>query len=152
VYVIGGTSAIAEDVRLAVRDASGLPDGDVVRLAGVDRSMTAVAVATEFERIYSEQFEQAFGVPAVPGIVAAVNLRRADGFAHVLSASAIVGATGGVFVPVEGDAGDEIRADVQAYVCRFPADGVVVGASDVVSDATATLFDELLKGRAPACH
>lgn len=151
-YVVGGTAALSEDVRRAARDAAGLPSGGAVRLAGVDRSGTMVAVSAEFERIYADQFEAAFGQPAVPNLVAAVNLRRADGYAHVLSASALIGALAGVFVPVEGDAGDQIEAEAQAYVCRFPAEGVVAGGMDVVADATVELFDDLLKGDAPACR
>ena len=152
IYVVGGTAAVSEDVRRAARDAAGVTSGSAVRLAGVDRSGTTVAVSAEFERLYSAQFEAAFGQPAVPNVVAAVNLRRADGFAHVLSASALVGALAGVFVPVEGTAGDQIAAEAQAYVCRFPAAGFVAGGSDVVTNDTLELFDDLLKGEAPACR
>jgi putative cell wall-binding protein len=151
VYVIGGTAAISEDTRRAVRDAAGLASGQTVRLAGADRSSTAVAVAAEYERLFSSFIQQAFGEAAVPRTVVAVNLRRDDGFAHVLSASALLGAQSGVFVPVEGQAGDRISDEAQSYVCRFPAEGVVAGGSDLVSDAAATLFDSLLKGDAPAC-
>ena len=152
VYVVGGTAALSDGVLVAVRDAAGVDRSDVERLAGVDRSGTMVAVSSEFERVYADQFEAAFGHPAVPNLVAAVNLRRADGFAHVLSASALVGAMAGVFAPVEGAGGNEIEAEAQAYVCRFPAAGVVAGGVDLVSEATLELFDDLLKGDAPACR
>lgn len=152
VYLVGGTAALSEDVRRAARDAARVPTADAVRLAGVDRSATAVAIGTEFERLYSEQFEVAFGQPAVPPIVAAVNMRRADGFAHVLSASMLIGAFAGVFLPVEGDGGTSISAGAQTYACRFPAAGVVVGAVDLISDDIAELFDALLKGNAAACN
>jgi subtilisin family serine protease len=152
VYVIGGTAAISDDTRRAVRDAAGLATGDVPRLAGTNRSSTAVAVATEFERLFSEQFESFFGEPAVPNVVAAVNVRRADGFAHVLSATALVGEYAGVFVPVEGDGGTSIQLDAQQYACRFPAAGFVMGGTDVIDADTASLFDDVLRGDAPACH
>ena len=152
VYVVGGTAAVSEDVRRAARDAAGVASGDAVRLAGADRSGTTVAISTEFERVYGEQFEAVFGQLGVPNVVSAVNLRREGGFAHVLSASALVGAFGGVFVPVEGVSGDQITASAQAYVCRFPAAGVVVGNVDVVSEEVVELFDDLLKGEATACH
>lgn len=152
VYVVGGTAALSDEVRRAARDAAGVESGSAVRLAGVDRSGTTVAVSTEFERIYGEQFEAAFGFTAVPNVVAAVNLRRNDGYAHVLSASALVGARAGVFVPVEGATGDQIAAEAQAYVCRFPAEGVVAGGIDLISESTKELVDDLLKGEAPACR
>lgn len=152
VYVIGGTAAISDDVRRAVRDAARVGSRDAVRLAGADRSATTVAVGAEFEEIFSDQFEAAFGQPAVPNVVAAVNLRRDDAYAHVLSASALVGSLAGVFAPIEGESGDRITPEAQAYLCRFPADGVAVGGVDVVASATATLLDELLKGDAPACR
>ena len=152
VYIIGGTAAISDAVVRAVRDTTQLASGDIVRLAGTDRSATTVAVSAEMERAFSEQFQAAFGVPVVPGIVAAVNLRRPDGFAHVLSASMIVGAYGGVFAPVEGVAGDTMTSTAQQYVCRFPATGVVVGGTDVIAEAMATQLDQLLRGEHPACR
>jgi putative cell wall-binding protein len=45
IYVLGGTSAVTEGVRQAIAQATGRP---VVRLAGVDRYATAVAIAREF--------------------------------------------------------------------------------------------------------
>jgi hypothetical protein len=63
-----------------------------------------------------------------------------------------VGSIGGVFVPVEGVTGDHITAAAQAYVCRFPADGIVVGDADIITHATVVLFDQLLRGDAPPCH
>ena len=149
VYVIGGTSAISLDTRRAIRDAARVPSTTL--LAGNDRSGTAVAVGYAFEQLFAEQFQAAFGEPGVPRVVAAVNLRQAGGFAHVLSASALLGEFSGVFVPVEGADGTSITAEAQQYTCRFPAAGVVVGASSLVSDATLLLFDQLLRGEAPAC-
>ena len=151
IYVVGGTAAITEDVRRTIRDASGVASGNVPRLAGVNRSATAVAVGQEFEDLYSEQFQLVFGAPSVPNIVVGVNLRRADGFAHVLSASTLAGSVAGVFLPIEGEGGTEIDEAAQFYACRFPAFGVVIGGSDVVADATATLMDELMRGEAPIC-
>lgn len=152
VYVIGGTAAISEATRGAIRDAAHLSSGDTVRLAGVDRSGTTVAVSREFERAFSAQFQAAFGQAAIPGIVAAVNLRAPGGFAHVLSASALLGEFSGVFLPVEGVAGDHITDEAQAYACRFPAAGVVVGGTPLVTDGMENLVDALLKGDAPACQ
>ena len=151
VYVIGGTAAISDDTRRAVRDAARITSGETVRLAGTDRSGTTVAVGSEFERLFAAQFQAAFGEPGVPRVVAAVNLRQAGGFAHVLSASALLGEFSGVFVPVEGAAGTTMTSEAQAYTCRFPAAGIVVGSTALISNATSELFDQLLRGDAPAC-
>ena len=45
IYLLGGTSAVGEGVRLAIAQATGKP---VVRLAGADRFATAVAVSKAF--------------------------------------------------------------------------------------------------------
>lgn len=150
-YVIGGTAAVSEAVRNAVVSASRVGASGVVRLAGNDRSGTTVAVSTEFERLFSISFEEAFGSPGVPGFVVAVNLRATGGFAHVLSASALVGEFSGVFLPVEGAAGDSITDSAQRYACRFPAAGVVVGGLSLINDSVHRLVDALLKGDATIC-
>lgn len=145
VYVVGGTAALSDATRAAIIAAAGLVSGDVPRLAGTTRNGTAVAVAEELE----DTTQLNFGI--LPQEALAVNLRRIDGYAHVLSASARVGQRSGVFVPVEGDGGTEIPLEAQQYACRFPVDGVVVGGHDVISGETATLFDDVLRGSAPAC-
>lgn len=145
VYVVGGTGVVSEGVRTAVRDAAGLTTAAVERLAGADRSGTAVAVAEKTEELFTEMLGD------LPQQVVAVNLRRSDGFAHVLSAAARVGQRSGVFLPVEGEGGTEIAEAAQRYVCRFPVVGVIVGGEDLISDATADLVDDLLAGDAPIC-
>ena len=150
-YVIGGTAAISDAVRNAVASASGVGASKVTRLAGTDRSGTTVAVSTEFERLFSIAFQETFGSPGVPGLVVAVNLRATGGFAHVLSASPLVGEYSGVFLPVEGAAGDHITDEAQRYACRFPAGGVVAGGLRLITDAVHRLVDALLKGDASIC-
>jgi subtilisin family serine protease len=146
VFVVGGTAAISDGVVGAVRrSASNAGSPTVERLAGVDRSRTAVAVA----RMYEELFTEAFG--ELPLQVLAVNLRRPDGFTHVLSASSRLGQRSGVFLPVEGVGGTSIDSDAQRYVCRFPALGIIVGGGDVITGPTASLVAELMAGDAPIC-
>ena len=116
------------------------------------RSATTIAVSTEFEELFSLAFEQAFGTPATPGIVAAVNLRAPGGFAHVLSASSLLGEFSGVFIPVEGERGDHLTDETEQYACRFPAAGIVVGGTSLVDQRIVPLLDALLKGSASACQ
>ena len=145
VYVVGGTAAVSEEVRSSIRGAARLTTATVERLAGETRSDTAIAVASEMEDLFAESFGE------LPQQVVAVNLRRADGFAHVLSASARVGQRSGVFLPVEGAGGTEIDEDAQRYLCRFPAFAVIAGGTDLISPATATTMLDLMAGDAPIC-
>ena len=107
--------------------ASAAGQADVERLAGADRYGTAVQVASLFESLLANS-----GV--TPRCVLAVNLVRADGFTHVLAATAVAGAYGCVMVPVTGAAGDGLPPVTRDYVRGFGIDGVLVGGADLVSD------------------
>ncbi len=142
VYVVGGTAVLSEAVESDLRTTTG---AEVTRLSGPTRTGTAVAVAAEMERLLDEKFGIA------PGVAVALNFRRRDGFAHVLSASALAGAFGGVFVPVEEDGGTVLTDDVQEHLCGLGIDGVLAGGSDVVADPAGVLLEQLLENTAPAC-
>jgi hypothetical protein len=60
---------------------------------------------------------------------------RADGWAHVLSASPLAGAYGCVVVPVLGAAGDRLPSATRAYVSGMRVDAVLAGDRDVISSA-----------------
>ena len=67
-------------------------------------------------------------------IVVAVNLRRADGFAHVLAASQLTGNFGGVFFALEGEDGsipDQSNIDA---ICGLNAELVIAGGTNLVAD------------------
>lgn len=144
VYVIGGTlavsNAVAADAQAAAQ-ASSAP-----RLAGADRHETAAAVANRFvEDLWTDT-----GI--TPLLAVGVNVRRADGFAHVLSASTAVGAFTGVFISVEGEVGDSVPASSVALACTLePLRGLVAGEPDIVSEATKDRLNALLEHRAPEC-
>ena len=139
VYALGGTAAIAPEVLDAAGTAAGLPSGARRRLSGPGRAETAVAIATEMEALLREQGD-------APGSVLAVNLRRADGFTHALSASALSGATGAVMIPVEGTNGQTLPAGAREYVRGIGVDGLLVGGADVVSATVGEELEELLRG------
>jgi putative cell wall-binding protein len=135
VTVVGGTAVVSDAVAL---DAGGAGNAAVRRLAGVDRAGTAIAVAKRLEQILAF-----FGVGV--GRVVAVNLRRADGFAHVLSATALVGSVPGIFLPVEGDGGTSVPAATASYACTLDPDvGILAGGADVIADATKVQLEQLL--------
>ena len=144
VYMIGGTlaisDAVAADAQAAAQAAS------APRLAGVDRDETAAAVARRF----IEDLQSATGI--TPLLAIGVNLRRVDGFAHVLSASTVIGAFTGVFVAVEGDVGDQLPPSSVALACTLdPLRGIVAGEADIVNDATKDHLNALLEHQPDAC-
>jgi len=141
--VLGGTAAVTDAVASAAGAAAG--GATVRRLAGVDRDATAVAVA---QRV-AEELHADFEID--PLRVVAINLRRSDGFTHALSASALVGAVPGVFLPIEGDDGTSIPLLASQYACELdPLYGIVAGGGDVVSDAVKQQLNGLLS-RASGC-
>lgn len=144
-YVVGGTSAVSSPVAVAARDAGG--SASATRFAGVDRTGTAVAVAQQF---VTEFKAQTGGTgPLYP---VAVNLRRSDGFAHVLSASAVIGAGSGVFLPLEGENGDTVAPSVKSLACSLdPYLGIVAGERDLVTESAKQRIDEELEHSPGAC-
>jgi subtilisin family serine protease len=144
IYVVGGTTAISSAVATAARDAGG--STTATRLAGVDRVGTAVAVAqqaiTEFRGLYG--FDPLYAV--------AVNLRRADGFSHVLSASSIPAAGSGIFLPLEGAKGETVSPGTKSLACAIdPYLGIVAGEPDIVTDLSKDKLDDELEHKAGAC-
>jgi putative cell wall-binding protein len=132
--VLGGSAAVSERTYAAAARAAGTDADTTYRIAGGDRYATAVEVAGLFEQVLA-----ASGV--VPRCVIAANLLRADGYAHVLSASVMAGAFGCVVVAAEGPTGERLPAVTREYVEGFGIDGVLAGGTDVLSDAAG---DELL--------
>jgi subtilisin family serine protease/putative cell wall-binding protein len=144
-YVVGGTTAVSNAVADAARAAAG--PGSLTRLAGVDRTGTAIAVAQQFRT----QFRDDTG-GIDPLLAIGVNLRRGDGFAHVLSASALIGVGSGVFLPLEGDKGQTIAPAVKSLACALePYLGVVTGEPDLITDATRNTLDAQLEHEPGAC-
>jgi len=140
-FVVGGVNAISDPTFQAAVQASGTLPEDAFRLAGPERNTTALAVAEEFEFIVRAFTE------GPPLFVVAVNVRRDDGYAHVLSASMIAGAFGTPFVPVDGDSGDHFIQEAQDYVFDFDVDGAVAGDVDLIAPETQDLLFRLLDGR-----
>lgn len=139
VYVVGEDAAVSEAAVDRIVQATGLPRSQVVRLGGPERNTTAIEVAREVEGLLAE-------VNATPPAVAvATNVRRADGYAHVLSASAITGRYSGVFVPVDGEDGGDFTVAAQEYVTGFGVTGVVAGDVDLVSERSAERLGRLLR-------
>jgi putative cell wall-binding protein len=144
VYVVGGTAAVSDAAASAAGVAAGT--SDVVRMAGVDRSSTAVEVARRFVLDFKAD------VGTEPLLAIGVNLRRGDGYADVLSASAAIGAFSGVFLPVEGETGNDVPASVVSLACSLsPVRGLVAGERDIVSDEAKERLNALLEHRPKEC-
>jgi hypothetical protein len=138
--VVGGQGAIAEGVVAAARDVIG--EVEVVRLAGQSRIETGIAVA----RWHTDELAALGERP--PDAVVAVNLRREDAYAHALAATPLLGATAGVFLPVEGEGGDVLASEVTEAFCGTGGMVVVVGGSDVVADPVAARLPGIVDGSA----
>lgn len=136
--VLGGTDAVSDATIADAAQVAGLAAGDTRRLAGPDRFRTAVEVSRFFESVLAED-----GV--APGCVTAVNLIRADGYAHVLSASMLSGALACVFIPLGGQDGSFFPPEAQAYVAGIGVDGVLAGDVDLLRPEVADQLRSLLQ-------
>ncbi|CAN5378880.1 hypothetical protein BH23ACT9_BH23ACT9_34650 [soil metagenome] len=135
--VVGGASAVSE--RVTDRVSRLLPDVVVTRLAGSNRIETGVRVA-EWHRV------ELAATGKTSGAVVAVNMRREDGFAHVLAATPILGATAGLFLPLEGEDGSGLGDDVAASFCGVGGLPVVIGGTDLVAAGMEDRLSGILSG------
>lgn len=137
VLLIGGEAAINAQV---AADIAALTDAQIDRLAGATRTGTAVAVAREYLAL-SEGGD-------APQLTVAVNLRRDDAFAHVLSATMLSGAQHAMLAAVEGATAPEHRLDpeVVEFLCDLGTAAVIAGGADVVNDTVGRQMADLVAG------
>ena len=141
VYVVGGDAAVSEQTA-ALIDA-GTDTATVTRLDGRERVETSLAVSTEVERLYQ------LTVLGRPANALAVNIRRDDAYAHVLSATAALAAVGGLLIPVEGEDGTIVTQQTQDYVTGLGLDIILMGGSDLLSDQAGALLADLSRQQPP---
>ncbi len=134
-FIMGGTAAITDEVAAAAVRASG---GTGIRLAGADRMGTAAEALRAHVALFAEE-------GLAPAVAVAVNLRRGDAFAHVLSASMATGRFAGVFIPVEGEQGDSLAPSLAEAACRLDLPLALAGGEDVVGDSGS----ERVRGEPP---
>lgn len=136
---VGGAGAVGEEAEREAADIGGVPEENIIRLGGGSRLETAVEVADFLDTNLDVEGRVAYGV----------NVRAADGYAHVLSTSANVAATGGFYIPFEGEDGSRYLDDDTTFVREYvqsldEVDGRVVGGRDVIVDeALEAFFDDL---------
>jgi putative cell wall-binding protein len=122
IYLLGGTGAVSENVRLAIAQATGKP---VVRLAGADRFATAVAVSTAF-----------FNLP--PSVYLATGANFPD-------ALAAVPAAGRAASPLLLVRGGGIPSSVASELVRLhPPRTILIGGTVVISDGVISQLQALL--------
>ena len=136
IFVMGGPAAISDVVAAQAAQAAG---GSAVRLAGADRMGTAAEALRAHLALFGE-------VGFEPLTAIAVNLHRGDAFAHVLSASAATGRFGGLFVPVDGVAGNGIAPAVARAACGLDVPLAIAGSEDLVTDPGAEAVRRSLLG------
>ncbi len=136
VWVIGGTGVVSDTVVTQIEEITG--PGTVTRLGGATRLETTAQVtvlnADELFPLAPEIFEFEGEPLDTPDIVVAVNLRRADGFAHVLAASQLTGNFGGVFFALEGEDGSISDQSNLDAICGLNAELVIAGGTNLVAD------------------
>jgi non-ribosomal peptide synthetase component F len=141
-YVVGGDAVVSDAAASAAAGAAGLP---ARRLAGTARDATATAVATEQRALLGRR-------GAVPGLAVAIDLDRADGYAHALSASVLAGTTSAVFVPVRGAGSPErLTAHTRQRFCGLGLDGALAGGADLLPDSLGSELVALLAGDPSRC-
>lgn len=174
IYVIGGSAVISRDVLAALQpfasgsatrppfcppaddNGDGTPDRffNACRIGGENRVLTALGVG-ELNRYLLAQNPDADNpngsIPPDSIYAAAVNMFRADGFTHALSATSFTGAFGGAaFIPLSGDAGDSVDVNTEVWICEFLPQLqflFLMGDRDLVSDGVGQNVRSLLEGR-----
>lgn len=122
VYLLGGTGAVSENVRIAIAEATGR---SVVRLAGADRFATAVAVSTAF-----------FELPPIVYLAIGAN------FPDALAAVPAAGRAGSPLLLVRGGG---IPPGVGPELVRLhPPRVFIAGGPGVVSDSVIAQLQVLL--------
>lgn len=122
IYLLGGTGAVSESVRVAIAEATGRP---VVRLAGADRFATAVAVSTAF-----------FNLPPLVYLAIGAN------FPDALAAVPASGRAGSPLLLVRGGGIPSIVAS--ELVRLHPPRVFIAGGTGVISDSVITQLQGLL--------
>lgn len=135
IIIVGGAAAVSD---LAATQADLASGARLVRLGGPSRVETGLAIA----QFQVEELARQHQPP--PDTVLAVNIRREDGFTHVLSAAPILAATAGVYVPVEGEDGSLITYRTERTICGLGGAPLGIGGTDVVTDeALAVMATQL---------
>ena len=122
IYLLGGTGAVSENVRVAIAQATGR---SVVRLAGADRFATAVAVTTAF-----------FNLPQLVYLAIGAN------FPDALAAVPAAGRAGSPLLLVRGGAIPPIVAS--ELVRLHPPRVFIAGGTGVISDSVIAQLQVLL--------
>ncbi len=127
VYVLGGPSAVSEDVLAALRQAGMSP----ARVSGPNRIATSVEVARRF----FPGARSAILARAFPGTEAT------QGFADSLAAGALAARLG---IPVLLTATDQLSAETREYLESRPISSIIVaGGPSAVSEAVTTALGDM---------
>jgi putative cell wall-binding protein len=141
VLVIGGQAVVADSVVAEIEAVTG--PGSTTRLGGATRTGTSAAVLTHHLGLYAQLTP---GEDEGPFYAAAVNIRRDDGFAHVLSASTLAG-LGAVFVPLDSSPGDVLTEDVAAAACGLDLPLLIAGGGDLIGNGGVEAVRSALLGQ-----
>lgn len=136
-FVVGGTVRVTESTERSALQQTGL--AQATRLAGEERNGTVVAVSAAVEQILAAT---PIGGPA---FTLAVNVRRADAYAHMLSATIPLGTATGIFVPVEEDGGTVVTPVAEAYATGLGLPLILMGDVDLIAEATGATLEAIVE-------
>jgi hypothetical protein len=136
-YIVGGTVQVSETTAAAA--LSRTQAAEAVRLAGDERTGTVVAVSTAVEELMAQT---PLGRPANALVV---NVRRNDGFAHMLSATMPLGTFSGVFLPVEGEGGSILPPTTERYAAGLALPLTLMGDVDLVAEPVAAALETVVE-------
>lgn len=136
-FIVGGTVRVDEETMAAAVQQAGLSQAS--RLAGAERNGTVVAVSAAVEQIL---IDSPLGAPLN---ALAVNLRRGDAFAHMLSATIPLGGATGVFLPVEEDGGTAIPEVTAEYAAGLGMTLFLMGGTDLIAEETGAALETIVE-------
>ncbi len=112
---------------------------DATRLAGEERNGTVVAVSAMVEMVLAQ-------TPlGRPQNALAVNVRRDDAYAHMLSAVMPLGSYTGVYLPVEEDGGTTIPDVTAEYAAGLGLGLFLMGDTDLIADETGATLEAIVE-------
>lgn len=139
-YVVGGTVRVTDAAMSDAAAAAGVAPDSTVRLAGSERTGTAVAVSREVASLLDS-------AGRAPTVAVTFNMTVDDGWSHLLSAAPLLATSAGLLLPVIDDDGSVVTPAVAEHAGEVSvAQLAVLGGQDVVGDDTAVELAELLGG------
>lgn len=134
--VVGGTVRVSEATTFRALTQARVRSS--TRLAGEERNGTVVAVSDAVEALVAT-------TPQVrPAWALAVNVRRDDAYAHMVSSTVPLAVMNGVFIPVD-DGDTPIAPVARNYATGLGVPTLLVGKEDVITTETGAALERIVE-------